>query len=129
MRCPTNTMPITLVAGDHGTPLLFTIRDSSRAAPGRVLDPRNPDTWMPYDLTRVAAIHVPIRPVDRSQPPRTLTAVKLSPFGLGFFQMVWEQDLFATPGRYEGEVRLEYADGAVETVYLRLLFVVRESLQ
>ncbi|MBF0192263.1 MAG: hypothetical protein HQL99_14150 [Magnetococcales bacterium] len=116
---------VPLVAGDHGRPLLLTVRDRFVAAPGRTLNPRDPGTWAPYDLSRIVAIRVPVRPADFSRPPFPLTAMPLQPYGNGDCLVIWPPELFATPGRYEGELSLEYPDGAVETVYRRLLFTVR----
>ncbi|MBF0212278.1 MAG: hypothetical protein HQM00_01800 [Magnetococcales bacterium] len=121
--------PIPLVVGDHGRPLRFTIRDRFRPAPGCSLDPYNADTWAPCDLTRVVGVRVPIQPLDRSRGPYPLTATKVSPYVNGVCQMIWPPELFTTPGRYEGELSLEYVDGAVVTIYRRLRFIVKARLR
>ncbi|MBF0339788.1 MAG: hypothetical protein HQL95_02340 [Magnetococcales bacterium] len=120
---------IPLVAGDHGRALRFTLRDRLAAAPGRLLNHYDPETWAPCDLTRVVAIRVPVQPRDRSRPPYPLTAMKLAPYTSGLCQMIWPPELFAVPGHYEAEVSLEYAGGAMETVYGRMVFIVKERLR
>lgn len=117
---------VKIVAGDHGTPLRFAVRDHTRPAPGHALDQRNPSTWRPVDLARVAAVRVNVRPDGQSGPVRELIAMKLKPLDGGMCQLVWPPEFFAVAGRYEGEVSLEYDGKSVETVYLRLIFVVRE---
>lgn len=119
---------IPLVAGDHGRPVLLTVRDRFTAAPGRTLDPRDPGSWAACDLSRVAAIRVPVRPLDLSRPSFPLTAMPLQPRAAGVCLLIWPPELFAVPGRYEGELSLEYPDGATETVFRRLLFTVRARL-
>jgi len=116
---------INLVAGDHGQSLLFTIRDNTKAAPSRILDPYDPSTWAPHDLTRVTGIRIPVQPLDRSISPYPLTAAKQPPYTDGVCSIIWPPQLFAIPGRYEGEMSLEYAGGALETVYAKIIFIVR----
>ncbi|MBF0261101.1 MAG: hypothetical protein HQL97_04555 [Magnetococcales bacterium] len=116
-----------LTTGDHGKPLLFTLRDRSKAASGSMLDARNPETWKPCDLTRVRVIHISVRPPGQTETV-LLIAARRAPYVNGVCQATWGAELFAAPGQYEGEVRLEYADGSIETAWPRLVFVVREGM-
>ncbi|GAB0058041.1 hypothetical protein SIID45300_02381 [Candidatus Magnetaquicoccaceae bacterium FCR-1] len=117
---------IHLSVGDHGKPLLCTLRDRTKAALGAVLDARNPETWKPYDLSRVRTIHATVHPPDGSDPV-LLGATRRAPYAAGVVHLTWSGEVFALPGQYPGEVRMEYLDGSIETVTPRILFIVRRD--
>ncbi len=120
---------LSLVVGDHGRAVLVTVRDAFSPAPGRILDPYNPETWVPHNLTRVIGIRVPVRPLDGHKPPFPLTAAKLPPYEEGVCSIIWPPELFDKPGIYEGEMSLEYEGGAIDTIYKRLRFIIKERIQ
>ena len=117
---------INLVAGDDRPEINFTIRDSNTAAPAVVLDPDDPTTWDPIDLTS-QLVTVKFRLLGASTVLDTLTCVNVSPVANGTCYMPWNlTTLDVDAGTYEGEIILtDTGTGRVQTLYDRLKFKVR----
>lgn len=118
---------IDLVAGDDKPEINLTLRDSNAAAPGFTLDPDDPLTWDPIDLTDVT-IQVHFRALGSTVVLDTMQCVKVAPFTNGTCYMPWNLDtLDVAAGTYEGEIELTYSDTRKLTVFDLLKFKVRED--
>lgn len=120
---------IPIVAGDFGLILNLTIRDRTKAVAGMTLDPFNPETWRPIDLTRINHIYVVVQHQDGLVAPALLEGVKSTPYTSGIARLSWAADFFQTPGKYSADLSIEDDNGAIETIYRRLQFVVRPRME
>ena len=117
---------IRLVQGDDLPGVLFTIRDSRKAAPGDILDRKDPDTWAPVSLDgcSVSAVvslsgsFVGIESVSCQIADAASGKVLLSFFNSEFLSKI---------GDYSIEVSVLFPDG-VQTVYDFLPLSVRERI-
>lgn len=118
---------INLVANDTKPYIDIVLRDSNKPLPGINLDPDDPTTWHPIDLTGVT-VKVHFRAIGTKEILDTLDCVKHAPYKDGKCFMVWNPETLAVKaGTYEGEVFLEYEDGNTLTIFDRLKFKVRED--
>lgn len=119
---------IPLVAGDDLPELNFTLRDANTAAEGERLDPDDPTTWLPIDLTSVSAVRVHFRAIGGGEILDTMVCGRVAPFTAGKCFMQWNPTtLDVDAGSYEGEIEIEYSDGRRQTVYDRIKFKVRDG--
>ena len=106
---------ILLVQGDTRPQIQVTI---SRSNSTEVVDLRTASTVLRF------------RKEDTTTVLTTLTAITADPDslaeGICVFQF-GDGDLDIDPGDYEGEVEVTYADGAKETVFEVIKFIVRED--
>ena len=115
---------INLVSGDSKPEINLTLRDSNTPASGLTLDPDDPTTWSPIDITD-PTVRVKFRALGSSTVLDTLTCVKTDVVN-GECYMPWNIDtLDVDPGTYEGEIELTYTSGKVMTVFDKLKFKVR----
>lgn len=118
---------IPLVAGDDLPELQFTLRDSNAAASGKTLDPADPTTWAPIDLTG-QTVRVRFRALGGDTVLDTLICGKQAPYSDGQCFMQWNPTtLDVAAGTYEGEIELENADGKKQTIFDKLKFKVRDD--
>jgi len=119
---------IPLVAGDDLPELNFTLRDSNTAAPGERLDPDDPTSWAPIDLTSVSAVRIYFRAIGGEEILDTMVCGRVAPFGEGRCFMQWNPTTLDIPaGSYEGEIEIEWDDDRRQTVYDRIRFKVRDG--
>ena len=115
---------INLVQGDTRPQIKFTLKDSNQAASGQNLDPDDSDTFDPIDLTN-ASVRVRIRKIGETSLLATETCAVSNPSD-GICAMNWSSSTLATAdGMYEGEIEVEFSNGAKQTVYDKLKFKVR----
>lgn len=113
-----------LVQGDSAPDLIITARDKRTAATGRVLDPNDPETWRPIDLTG-ATVQLKLRKLGASTLTATLAGTVLSPATDGRFKVSWGAEALAETGDYEAEAEITFADSSEQTAYDVLRFYVR----
>jgi len=119
--------PISLVAKDTKPEITLTLRDSNTAAAGKNLDPDDPTTWAPIDLTG-ATVAVKFRALGSKDVLDELECVKVAPYTSGVCYMLWNTDtLNVAAGTYEGEIFITFSDGTILTIFDRLKFKVRED--
>jgi hypothetical protein len=125
---------INLVSGDDKPALNFTLRDSSTAATGKVLNEDDPTTWAPIDLTS-QTVRIKFRSLGGDTVLDTMTCVIKTPQvdaggvpndNTGKCSMQWNATtLDVDAGTYEGEIELEDASGKKQTIFDKLKFKVR----
>jgi len=106
---------ISLVAGDTAPPITYTLRDSNTAAPGQTLDPDNPATWAPINLTG-ATVRFYVRAIGSAVLKDTVVGTLITPAS-GVVALIWNPTTLDTPGQYEVETEITFADNSVQTVY------------
>lgn len=118
---------IKLVRGDTLPEITFTLKDAGQALPGVTLDPVDPSTWAPMDLTG-ASIVLKLRPLDSTV---VKEVIPIYVFGgdptQGKVFMQWTNTALDTAGVFTGEIEVTSNDGKVGTVYSQLHFIVRED--
>jgi hypothetical protein len=118
---------IKLVAGDDKPELNFTLRDSNTAVAGQTLDPDDPSTWAPIDLTS-QTIRVHFRDLGGDTILDTMLCAKQSPFTSGKCFMQWNATtLDVEAGTYEAEIELEDGSGNKQTIFDKLKFKIRDD--
>ena len=118
---------INLVAGDDKPELDLRLRDKNKAAEGLNLDPDDPDTWAPIDITN-ASVRVKFKQLGQDEVLDTLSCSKVAPFDEGHAVMYWNPTtLDVDPGTYEGEIEIVYLNGQILTLFDKLKFKVRKQ--
>lgn len=117
---------INLVQGDTLPQLEIQLRDSNKAAAGTTLDPTEPTTWDPIDITS-AQVFVKLRQVGSTTVIATIQCGRIAPYVEGNVYMDWGSNLSSLSGDYEGEIYIEYTAGGVQTVYDKLKFNIRDD--
>lgn len=116
---------IYLVSGDSKPEINFTLRDSHSAVPGKVLDPENPETWLPIDITG-KLVQVKFKALGQSEVLDTMTCGLVAPYEEGKCFMQWNKTTLDVPaGTYEGAIELIDANGRRQTVFDKLKFKIR----
>lgn len=114
---------IKLVVGDTLPELFITLRDSNSPALGKVLDPNNPATWAPINVTG-ATVKLKVREFGSSTLHATLTCyVNNGPAGIVYTD--FPEGTWNKAGKFEGEVEITFSTGGVQTVQDLLEFKVR----
>ena len=117
---------ILLVAGDDKPEINFTLRDSNTAATGLTLDPDDPTTWDPIDLTGTTIL-VKFRRLGESATLDSLPCT-IQTAEDGTCYMPWNVDtLDVDAGTYEGEIEITFSDGRVMTVFDKMKFKIRDD--
>lgn len=120
---------INLVAGDDKPELNFTLRDSNKAASGKVLDEEDPTTWAPIDLTGLT-VKVHFRALGGDTILDTMTCGTIAPLTNGNCFMQWNPTtLDVDPGTYEAEIELIDSSGSKQTIFDKLKFKVRAEFK
>lgn len=114
---------IFLVAGDNLPFITFALKDSNTAASGAVLDPNDPTTWAPIDVTG-ATVRLRLRLQGSSTIHATLTCVLVDPDD-GVVATDFPDGVLSAAGTYEGEIEITFGDDSVQTVYELVRFKVR----
>lgn len=117
---------INLVVGDTLPEITVTLRDSNKAASGQTLDPDDPTTWDPIDLTN-ATVKMRIREVGATTVSSTLTMTVVSPATDGKAVTNFPAGTLTTAGVFEAEVEISYSTGAKQTVHDLLKLKVRDD--
>lgn len=118
---------INLVANDTKPYIDIILRDSNKPVSGMNLDPDDPTTWLPIDLTG-KKVKVHFRAIGTKDVLDTLDCMRHAPYTDGKCSLIWNPTTLQVPaGTYEGEVFLEYDDGNILTVFDRLKFKIRED--
>lgn len=116
---------INLVQGDTLPQLKITLRDQTTAAAGKTLDPEDPTTWAPLNLSG-ATVRMKIREVGETALKDTITGITLvAADGLAAF--VFNPNTLDTAGMYEAEIEYQSQTGAIQTVYDLIKLQVREQ--
>jgi len=119
---------IQLVSGDTKPDLNFTVRDSTTAATGQVLDKEDPTTWGPLDLTgkTVRFKFRPLGGVLENPSVNVIICDTIPPYINGDCVMNWnEATLDVDAGTYEAEIEVEDSNGGIYTVFDKLKFKIR----
>jgi hypothetical protein len=115
---------INLVAGDTLPELDVVLRDSNAAATGYTLDPNDPTTWQPIDLSN-AVVEFKFRKIGAT----TLIGLPIiftQLSGDGHVALLFPPGtLDGLNGDYEGEIEIKYTDGKISTVRDLLKFNIR----
>ena len=116
---------IKLVKGDTLPELTITLKDSNTAASGQTLDPEDPDTFAPVDITG-GTVRVRIRQIGETTILKTITATIADASG-GKVTMLFPSDTFSEAGVYEAEVEFTKSDGNIQTVNDLIKLSVRDD--
>lgn len=114
-----------LVVGDTLPELTITLKDSNTAATGQTLDPEDPTTFAPIDITS-GTVRVRIREIGTTTVLKTVTCTITDASG-GVCTMLFPSDTFDAAGLYEGEVEFTKSDGNIQTVNDLIKFTVRDD--
>ena len=116
---------IDLVQGDQLPEIEMTLKDSNTAASGAILDPDDPITFAPLDLTG-GSVRMRVRTVGQTALIDTLVGTVTDPTA-GKVTFVFDSDTLASSGVLEGEI--EFTDGAsrTQTVMDLIKFKVRSQ--
>ena len=118
--------PINLVVGDTRPPITFTLRDRNTAAAGAVLRANDPTTWAPVNLTG-ASVKFHMRAAGSSTLKQTIDCVVTEPVQ-GKVMLTFPVGALDTPGTFEGEIEVTYADTGIQTVYDFVKLKVRGAI-
>lgn len=116
---------INLVKDDTLPLLYFTLKDSNKAAVGSVLDPDDPDTWAPIDLTSCTVL-LKIRTVGSTEVKSTVTCT-LDDASNGKVFAQFDSTTLDTAGVFEGEIEITKSNGGIQTVYDLVRLKVRND--
>tara|TARA_R100000951_G_C2648300_1_gene183383 strand:- start:2306 stop:2680 length:375 start_codon:yes stop_codon:yes gene_type:complete len=116
---------IKAVVGDTHPELNFTLTDSNTAASGKTLNPEDPTTFAPINLTG-ATVRVRIRKIGTTNVLSTITCSNTGPSD-GKCAMVFTSSTFAEAGFYEGEIEITKADSNIQTINDLIKFNVRDD--
>ena len=115
---------INVVSGDSKPQIDLTLRDANKAVSGSSLDPDDPSTWNPLDLTD-RTVTVNFRALGSSNTLSILKTYELNST-LGECSVYWGSALADLPaGIYEGEIVVTDLAGTL-TLFDRLKFKVRD---
>lgn len=116
---------IKLVKGDTLPELTITLKDSNTAASGKTLDPEDPSTFAPIDLTG-DTVKVRIRQMGETTILKTITTT-LTDASNGKVSMLFPSDTFPSAGIYEAEVELTTDTNNIQTVNELIKLNVRDD--
>jgi hypothetical protein len=114
-----------LAVGDTGIMQQVILLDDTVAAPGTTLDPYDPTTWAPLDLTEVDTVAMHVRSQVSAADLGDVTLNRQSPYESGRCLWIWPTGFFVEPGNYAGEIVITYLDSRIATVYAPLQITVR----
>ena len=116
---------INLVVGDTLPQLTVSLKDSSSAASGLVLDPENQDTWAAIDLS-AASVVMRIRQVGSATVSSTLTMI-ITNASEGEVITQFPSGTISASGLFEAEMEINYNDGGKHTVPELLKLKIRDG--
>jgi hypothetical protein len=114
-----------LVQGDTLPVLTITIRDANKAAPGKVLDPDNSETWAKVNLTGGSAQLI-IRAVGGTVVKETLNGALADPAN-GVVNFAFSAATLDDAGQLEAEIQYTDSGGGIQTVFDTIRIRVREQ--
>lgn len=114
-----------LVSGDTLPTIRITIRDASTAASGQTLDPDDPTTWNPVDLTG-ATVVMRVRQIG-SDTLSDILGGTLTDAANGVVTFTFTSNTLVTAGLYEAEIEVTTVGGGVFTVYDLIKLDVRDD--
>jgi hypothetical protein len=118
---------IKMVMEDDLPAIGYQIRDKNSAAVGKVLDPRDSDTWKPLDITG-ATIIVDVRAKGGSEVIETLNLTILDPTIGTVLLSIVDAIFVNTAGDYELETVVTIT-GLQQTVYDYMLIKLRSRIK
>jgi len=116
---------IKLVTGDTLPELKFTLRDSNTAAVGQTLNPDNPDTWLPINVSG-GTVRLRLREVGSNTIKTTLTCLIVDG-AAGKVATDFPTGTLDTAGTFEGEIEITFSSGGIQTVYDLIRLKVRSD--
>lgn len=121
----TYSQTLEIVTGDTLPAMVFTLRDSNRAAAGMTLDENNESTWAPIDITD-AVVRLRVRTIGSIELADTRTGTIVDG-PAGTVSIEFASSTFEDPGTYEGELEITFPSGGIQTVVQLIKFKVREG--
>jgi len=119
---------IHLVQGDTQPPLVLSLKDRSSGAPLNLASSTPRLKFRKEGSTTLQATVTGSLLVGLLLDDGTVDTSNATPGAGGRVQFSWGAgDLNGAPGRYEGEIEITHAGGAVQTMYDLLKFTVRED--
>ncbi len=116
---------VKLVKGDTLPELTITLKDSNTAASGQSLDPEDPSTFAPIDVTG-GTVRVRVREIGETTILKTITT-SITDASAGKVAMLFPTDTFPSAGIYEAEVEFTKSDGNIQTVNDLIKLSVRDD--
>lgn len=116
---------LNLVVGDTLPELTITLKDSNKAAVGATLDPDDPTTWRPIDLTG-GSVRLRIRELGSTTLKSTLICT-ISDATNGVVITDFPQGTLDTSGIFEAEIEITTAAGGIQTVNDLIKLKVRDD--
>ena len=116
---------VDLVQGDTLPKLKFTLKYSAEAATGYSLDPDDPTTWAPINLTG-ATVRLRIREVGSTTVKSTLT-MAITSATTGEVETDFPTGTLDTAGVFEAEIEATFVDNSVQSVHELIKLKVREA--
>lgn len=116
---------INLVTGDTLPELVFTIRDSRSAAPGKTLDENDSNTWAPIDVTG-AMVRLRLREIGSTTVKSTLLCT-VTDGQAGKVATDFPAGTLDKAGTFEGELEIIFNTGGIQTVHDLIKLKVRSD--
>lgn len=119
---------IPMVRGDTLPGITFVIADKNTPKDGMELDPRDPSTWRPVDLTN-ATVNAKIRKEGARAGEAPLDDISLTIVSAAdgeVLLVIADANFKESAGLFEVEVTVSYPSGDQQTLYDWLAFDVRE---
>ena len=116
---------LNLVAGDTLPELEMTLKDSSNAATGFVLDPDDSTTWAAIDITG-ASVKLKLRELGSSEIRSTLNCAITDPVA-GKCATNFPTGTISEAGTFEGEIEITFVNGGIQTVFDLIKLKVRSD--
>ena len=116
---------IKLVKGDTLPELTITLKDSNTAASGQVLDPEDPDTFAPINVTG-GTVRIRVREIGETTILKTITA-SITDASAGKVAMLFPSDTFPSAGIFEADGEFTKSDGNIQTVNDLIKLNVRDD--
>ena len=116
---------LNLVTGDTLPELNLTLKDSSTAASGAVLDENNDTTWAAITLTG-ATVKLRIRELGSTTVKSTLSCT-ITDATNGKVATNFPTGTLDTAGTFEAEIEITFASGGIQTVNDLIKFKVRSD--
>ena len=106
---------LNLVTGDTLPELNLTLKDSSTAASGAVLDENNDATWAAINLPEETVVKLRIRELGSTTVKSTLVCT-ITDATNGKVATTFPTGTLDTAGTFEAEIEITFASGGIQTV-------------
>jgi len=116
---------INLVTGDTLPELVFTLKDSRSAAPGKTLDENDSSTWEPINITG-SVVRLRLRELGSTAVKSTLDCTVTDGIN-GKAVTNFPEGVLDTAGTFEGELEITFDSGGKQTVYDLIKLKVRSD--